>query len=610
MTDDGPRELAIDLRWFRGRLGILVIHGDRPLHSDTLDPRSATARTRAINKLKAKLPAIDTEELERRLVEAAAMGPPPDPNASSGPRAMPAAFENPEPSAEPVRGAELLDEIANVLSRFVVMPVHGAEVAALWILHTFVYDIFEFTPRLLITSPSMRCGKSRLFRVLAALVSRPLACEGITGPALFRSLEKYRPTVLIDEGDTMLGGRETSEVLRGVINAGHQRGGRVIRCVGDEAEPKTFDVFAPIAIAMIGKPPATIVDRSIQLEMRRRTASEKVDRFEAGRSLREALAPLAQKCVRWSQDQRSHLLSSRPVVPAGIDDRAADCWYGLLAIADAAGGRWPSLARAIAVAVMSGRDNSEGLGVELLHDLKALFDSRDVDRLSTSNIVAALVGLEERPWLEFRRGQPITPRQLATLLAAFGIRSRNMRMPDGTVPKGYLRRDFEDAWNRYFPEHEGDPGSGSATPLRSLSDNDLGASRFATAADGVAGTNDPNPLQDKGRSGVADEAGEVSSENPGQVPAQPIDQLRALVEAMAADIEALPAGTAPFSSEALRTYYRNAVQLHGVAAALADAIARYQHQVEGTFEPLPDQRRTESPGGPVDQLEGQGGNDA
>lgn len=590
MTEEGPRELAIDLVWRKGRLGILVIHGDRPLHSDTLDPRSAIARARAIKSLKTKIPTIDVDELDRRLIEAGAMGPPPTDDLTSGSGSSSAIAENPEPSIEAVGGAELLDELANMVRRFVVLPLYGADVVALWILHTFVFDVFEFTARLLITSPSMRCGKSRLLRLIAALASRPLACEGITGPALFRSIEKYRPTMLIDEGDTMLRSKETNEVLRGVINAGHQRGGKVIRCVGDDAEPKTFDVFGPIAIAMIGKPPGTIEDRSIPVEMRRRMPGERVDRFEPGRSLREQFAALVQKCVRWSQDHRASLATARPTVPAGIDDRAADCWYGLLAIADVAGGRWPDLARDIAVAVMSGRENGEGIGVELLRDLKTLFDKGGGDRMPTSSIIASLVLLEERPWPEFRRGQPVTPRQLATLLAAFDIQSRNVRMPDGTVPKGYLRADFEDAWSRYFPEH---PPSGSATTLHALADNGLGTSPCATASEGVANATEPKPLENKGCSAVAAGEGGCPDMNADQVPPQPIDRLRDLVEAMAAEIDALPAGTAPFSSGALRAHYRESAELHGVDAALADASARYTLQLEGTILPLPGRDRSE-----------------
>ncbi|HEX5050417.1 MAG TPA: DUF3631 domain-containing protein [Planctomycetota bacterium] len=586
MTDDEPRELAIDLVWHEGRLAILVIHGDRPLHSDTLDPKSAMARARVIKKLQTKLPAIDIDELDRRLIEAAAKGPPPQVDSTLGTGTLSAVDEDPEPSVESVAGPELLDELTNALTRFVVLPEHGAAILALWILHTFLFDVFEFTPRLLITSPSMRCGKSRLLRLISALVSRPLACEGITGPALFRSIEAYRPTMLIDEADTMLRGKDTNEVLRGVINAGHQRGGRVIRCVGDDSEPKTFEVFAPVAIAMIGKPPGTVEDRSIPITMRRRMPGETVERFEPGRSLREQFMPLVQKCVRWARDHRLSLSGSRPSVPSGVDDRAADCWFSLLAIADVAGGRWPNLAREIAVAVMSGRENGEGIGVELLRDLKALFDKSGIDRMSTSSIITSLVLLEERPWPEYRRGQPITPRQIATLLSAFEVRSKNLRLPEGSVAKGYLCADFEDVWRRYFPERGGDPPAPSATALHTLSDKGLGPFTSATGSNGVADGNSRNSLQNKPCSVVADGAGGCPGIDSNTAPPRLLDRLRNLVEEMAADIDSAPPGTAPFDGEALRAYYRAAVRRHGIDAALADASARFALQVEGTFLPL------------------------
>ena len=504
MTDDGPRELAIDLVWDGPRLTLRVIHGDRLLHSDTVDPVSATSRTRTINKLKAKFPAIDFEELDQRLIEASTKRPHSAAGDTSGTGV--ALFANPEPWAIAVSGSELLDEIVSVLNRFVVLPLHGSEVVALWILHTFVFDAFEFTARLLIWSPSMRCGKSRLLRLIAALVSRALTCEGITGPALFRSIEKYRPTMLIDEADTMLRGKETSEVLRGVINAGHQRGGKVIRCTGDDSEPKVFDVFAPIAIAMIGKPPGTIEDRSIPISMRRRMPGEKVDKFQPGRSLRDQFSALVQKCVRWSADERPRLLAARPSIPSGLDDRAADCWFSLLAIADVAGGCWPELARKVAVAMMSGRESGDSIGVELLRDIKVLFDNCSDDQMSTSSLIAALVLLEERPWSDYRRGHPINARQLAALLAAFSIRSRNARLSTGVV-KSYFRADFEDAWSRYLPDDGAPPPSGSATTLHAFDDSGLGQSSAATGTDDVADENRRNPLQDNGCSAVAARTG-------------------------------------------------------------------------------------------------------
>src|SRR5262249_17330189 len=197
----------------------------------------------------------------------------------------------PAPADEPVDGASLLDEVVQLTCRYVVLPAHAAVTVALWILHTYVYERFTYTPRLIATSPVKRSGKSLLLRLLEALTSRPLGCENISAAALFRSIESFKPTLLLDEADTYLAGEHVNEDLRGCVNAGFRKGGCVLRCVGDDSEPRAFNVFAPLALGMIGMPRDTIEDRSIVIRMRRKTKAERVDRLPAGRLLREFLEP-------------------------------------------------------------------------------------------------------------------------------------------------------------------------------------------------------------------------------------------------------------------------------------------------------------------------------
>jgi hypothetical protein len=72
------------------------------------------------------------------------------------------------------------------------------------------------------------------------------------------------------------------------------------------------------------------------------------------------------------------------------------------------------------------------------------------DYVSSADICSKLAAQEDRPWAEFgRAGKPITPAQLARILARYGIKPHNIRMPDGRVVKGYHRQQFEDAWRRY-----------------------------------------------------------------------------------------------------------------------------------------------------------------
>jgi hypothetical protein len=368
------------------------------------------------------------------------------------------------PWPRPVSGADLLGELEAAIRRHVVVPEDAAVAMSLWILHTHAIEAAQISPRLAIVSPTKRCGKSTVLKILGALVRRPLASTNVTAAGIYRGIEAHQPTLLVDEADTFLEGRDD---LRGVLNAGHDRqSATVLRCTGEELEPRLFRVFAPVAIAAIGRLPDTLVDRSIVIEMRRKTGTESVERLR--RTEREALAGIPRQCARWAADNLEELRTARPVTPADLDDRAADNWEALVAIADAAGGSWPQKTRATALRLSTARtaaDDGEDFAVQLLADVRLVFDERGEDRLTSKVLISALADLEGRPWAEVSRGRPITDRVLARLLGRFGVRSRSIRIGDGT-PKGYLRGDLADAFDRYLPP----PAATSATSSKSLSE--------------------------------------------------------------------------------------------------------------------------------------------
>jgi len=97
-----------------------------------------------------------------------------------------------------------------------------------------------------------------------------------------------------------------------------------------------------------------------------------------------------------------------------LNDRAADNWHPLLAIADLVGGTWPEEARR-AACLLSGEEQDGAIGVELLRDIRSTFGDDDVIR--SSDLVAKLTADPERPWAEWKHGRPLTQKQLAGLLA-------------------------------------------------------------------------------------------------------------------------------------------------------------------------------------------------
>ena len=168
--------------------------------------------------------------------------------------------------------------------------------------------------------------------------------------------------------------------------------------MGDDFEPKVFRVFGAVAIAAIGKLPDTLMDRSIVIEMKRKAPTEKLQKLR--RRQREALAALPRQCARWAADNLKALSEREPELPDDLDDRAADNWEPLLAIADQAGGPWPERARATALLLSGGRADSAETGdsgVQLLADVRAVFVASGIDRSTTKALLESLAELEGRP---------------------------------------------------------------------------------------------------------------------------------------------------------------------------------------------------------------------
>jgi putative DNA primase/helicase len=354
----------------------------------------------------------------------------------------------PEPELwpDPVNGTALLDELTRAVRRYVVADRQEVDAVVLWSVAAHAYDAFAVFPRLFVTAPEKGCGKSTMLEVVSLLVPRALPASNITAAALFRTIEATKPTLLLDEADTFA---KDNEELRGVLDAGHRRYGAVIRLVGDSHEPRQFSVWAPVALAAIGRLPGTIEDRSIIVRLRRRRPDEEIASLRGGRALE--LETLARKAARWVADHPEDIASADPEMPAGIYNRAADNWHPLLVIADLAGGEWPERARQTAIELSREGGDSESARVQLLADLRALFEAVPSGVLFTKEILADLVKRDDRPWSEWKNGKPITGRQVAALLKPLGITTNQTVRRGIDHDKGYRRKDMEDAFERYLP---------------------------------------------------------------------------------------------------------------------------------------------------------------
>lgn len=359
-------------------------------------------------------------------------------------------FEEIEPWPWHVDGADLLDEVAGIFRRYVSLPPNAEITLALWTVFSYCFEEGDVAPILLINSPVKRCGKTTTLSVLNRLCSKPLPASNITAAALFRTVEAFKPTLLIDEADSFLRDKED---LRGVINSGHTRAtARVLRVVGDDSEPRAFSTWCPKVIAGIGKMQDTIEDRAIIITLQRKLPDEVFARLRA----RDDFPDTRRRIARWRRDHLRDLKNVRLDPPSFLNDRAADNWEPLLTIAHLCGGSWPNLALK-ACRPKEVAPGAEGLAVELLRDIRTIFDKRD--RMPSVEMLAALTCDPEKAWATCRHGAPLDARQLAQLLRDFGIASQTIRLPSNETPKGYKKSQFENVWSRYLP----DASDGAAT---------------------------------------------------------------------------------------------------------------------------------------------------
>ena len=353
-------------------------------------------------------------------------------------------LDDPEPWPEIVDGAALLDEIEKSIRRFVVLPESSIVPVVLWCALTYMTDNLQVLPMLVFASPVKRSGKTTALDVIRRLVKKALPSSTITTAALFRVVERCEPTLLIDEADHIF---KENEDLRTLVNASFTRtAAYAICCVGDDQEPRQFSTWCAKTIALIGELPGTIVDRSIIVHMRRKGSGENVERLRSDKDF--GFYDLRRKLARFARDTVDIRISDDPFVPDELNDRAADCWRELLRIAKAAGGTWPERTKA---AALQGEDgDEEDARVQILADIKAFFDDQEAYvKIPSADIVAYLIGLEGRPWSEWRGGRPLTATSLAHLLKGFGIKSIDAKV-EGKTKKTYNSKDFADAFSRYL----------------------------------------------------------------------------------------------------------------------------------------------------------------
>ncbi|GIH27942.1 hypothetical protein Aph01nite_62520 [Acrocarpospora phusangensis] len=375
-----------------------------------------------------------------------------------------------QPQARRIDGAALLDRLHAALIRYVILPTpQAADAVTLWIAATHAQPAWAHAPRLVIRGPEKRCGKSRLLDVVEATCHQPFITVNSSSAAVYRSITDDPPTMLVDEADTIFGPKaDGNEDLRGLLNAGHQRNRPAKRYDAASNRVESIPTFAMAALAGIGAMPDTIEDRAVVIRMRRRGPGETVAPYRHRRD-RPPLRTLATELQAWLRADLVVLEQAEPAMP--LEDRAADTWEPLVAVADYAGAPWPDRARTAALTLTSEADDNTHTSarLRLLADCRTAFSADTA--LPTAVLLERLKADPDGEWAEHGPAG-LTAMKLGVLLREFDIRPATIRFPSGQQAKGYARNDFTDAWSRYCPDPDipaiqprSDPVPGQVVPF-------------------------------------------------------------------------------------------------------------------------------------------------
>ena len=361
---------------------------------------------------------------------------------------LPPIDSGPELWPEAVAAVDLLDDLAKLVRRYVVIRIEELTAAVLFTAMCWIHDsVATHSPILGVTSPDIDSGKTTLLGALALLVPKPFRSAELTGAAAFRLIDREHPTMIVDEADDIF---QRKRDLVHIINASWTRGTRIPRSLPGQAGIHWYDVFCPKIIGLKGmKIPGTTASRFITIRMLPRLPEETIEDFSFVDS--PEFVEIRRKLARWAADNAVVLGDARPEQPPRFHNRLASNWKLLFAIADLAGADWAKRARQAAIK-LSQQQAEPSQGRRLLAAVSEIIANRDV--ISSEELVKQLAGDPIAEWCEFGRGRtPITQRQLAVLLKDFEIFPKvihpTKRADDS--PRGYRRSDFADAFARFLP---------------------------------------------------------------------------------------------------------------------------------------------------------------
>jgi hypothetical protein len=326
-------------------------------------------------------------------------------------------------------------------ARHIKLTVPQMVTCSLWGLHSYVYDKFSHTPRLLLRSSEIGCGKTTLLSLIVRLSHNGFYSANYTPAVIYHKLrENPRTTMGLDEVEhsTMWG----DPLLLSIIDAGHRWDGVAHRLIGRELVE--FPCFAPLALAAVPKRrfAPQLLSRCIVIEMQRHLEGQD-ERHDDPQ-----IAKVRSVLNIWAST------FERPQIKTPFTCRTRDNWQPLVEIADTLG--YGMTVRAVALAI---DQPSEDPIIRLLFDIRRVFQQHGLDRIWTDELLTALHRLPDARWDEFlgldENCDPhkLTRAELYAMLRTKNLWSRSVWKGTGNnreSNKGFPYEQFEPVWQELF----------------------------------------------------------------------------------------------------------------------------------------------------------------
>lgn len=311
-----------------------------------------------------------------------------------------------------------------------------------------------FFPVIGINAPTEGCGKSKAAEALKHL-SRRVELEMGSTYASVRDTKAAGYGVVIDEAQrTFRRGNDSQYEWEQLINSSFDLGAAMpkkmvpVDSMGT-LKPRKFPQFGMLALAGIGlRLPGDNASRVIWINLIR-VEMDKVSTWENrthpqvfaryGQRLSEIFAPLMSAAYEHSEP-----------MPPEVRGRLGDKWAPLIITADLAGGRWPELARKIAVDSITIENGNRPEQVD--ERAKAYADIAEVwpehlDRLTSGDLLEMLKDHDPEAYGWIKPVSEGGGKQLGSLLRNSDFRSPKSRTSGNW--RGWYRRDFEPGWAHY-----------------------------------------------------------------------------------------------------------------------------------------------------------------